>query len=166
MKYQILSRNKAKRLSFHLTEPTIIISITDVDKPPVLFQRSANLLNVLRLSFNDVDKDGDFPMQPSMAREVIRFVSRYLDKVKRIVVHCEAGISRSAGVCAALMVILEGTDSAVFENPKYHPNPCCYSRVLNAYYGGYDRHEPAVESESRVNIIKYKAEQPEGFQLL
>ena len=149
MNYRIFSRPKAKRFSYNVEEPTILISISDVDRKPVQLQRSKNLLDVLRLSFEDVGSDGEFPMTTEDGKKVIRFVNKYVNRVSCIAVNCEAGLSRSAGVCAALMRILEGYDGDVFS--KYTPNPCCYKRVLEAFYGGYA--SDSVEPEEKENII-------------
>lgn len=49
-----------------------------------------------------------------------------------IIVHCGAGISRSAGVCAAIEKFLTGDDSRIFDSAYYHPNMSCYNAVLEA----------------------------------
>ena len=79
------------------------------------------------------------PNLPQDGKKIIEFINAYVDKVNKIVVHCEAGISRSAGVCAALMQIINGNDFEVFNNPRYCPNMSCYRTVLEAYYGSYDK---------------------------
>jgi predicted protein tyrosine phosphatase len=66
------------------------------------------------------------------AENILDFVAVYKDFVDLIVVHCEVGISRSAGVTAALSFILNGTDQYYFDN--YIPNMLCYRKILNAHY--------------------------------
>ena len=51
-----------------------------------------------------------------------------------IIVHCDAGISRSAGVAAAIMKYLTGSDMEIFKNGKYQPNMWCYRKVLSKFY--------------------------------
>ena len=60
MKCSVLSRSKAKALSYLcLEEPLVIISITDIDSNPVLFAQNEQIKSILRLAFNDVDR-GNF----------------------------------------------------------------------------------------------------------
>jgi len=66
-----------------------------------------------------------------MARKVLEFVKYYQNKVRVIVVHCEAGISRSAGVAGALSLIYNGTDQYYFDH--YVPNMYVYRKILNCY---------------------------------
>ena len=60
-------------------------------------------------------------------------MKKWYDKVDTIIVHCNAGISRSSGVCAAIMKAMTGDDSLIFENPKYLPNTTCYKVVLEEF---------------------------------
>lgn len=48
-----------------------------------------------------------------------------------VVIHCEAGISRSAGVASALSLIYNGTDQYYFDH--YLPNMLVYRKILNAH---------------------------------
>ena len=57
--------------------------------------------------------------------------ARLAEMCNLIVVHCEAGISRSAGVAGALSLIMNGTDEYYFK--KYLPNMFVYRKILNAY---------------------------------
>lgn len=129
----ILSKEKAKSFSYKKTNvPYIIISITDIDSENVFFAKNPFLISVLRLKFNDVDKDEEGAITEEDAMHIAEFVKRYKDYAGLIVVHCEAGMSRSSGVCAALMKWLCNDDSYVFDNSFYRPNMKCYRRVLNA----------------------------------
>ncbi len=49
-----------------------------------------------------------------------------------VIVHCDAGISRSSGVGAAILKHYTGDDSSVFDNPRFHPNIWCYRKTLCA----------------------------------
>ena len=59
-----------------------------------------NWQEVLRLEFDDVSIRGDHlhGITPNQAGQVIAFLDAVQDMVERIVVHCLAGVSRSAGV--------------------------------------------------------------------
>ena len=50
-----------------------------------------------------------------------------------MIVHCDAGISRSSGVAAAILKAKTGDDSQIFNNPKYRPNMRCYRIVLDEF---------------------------------
>ena len=65
----------------------------------------------------------------SYAKQILDFVKKYEEFVDLIVVHCEAGISRSAGVAGALSLILNGEDQYYFDN--YLPNVLVYRKIIN-----------------------------------
>lgn len=132
MEFQILSRTRAKAASYAgLEKSSIVISITDVDGAAVAFAADTNIKAILRLRFADTDCDDPEAMQPCDAEKIVAFVRLWRDSVKQIAVHCEAGISRSAGVAAALMLWLNGSDAAVFDCPVYKPNMRCYRLVID-----------------------------------
>ena len=65
------------------------------------------------------------------AEWILAFVNDYIEKIELIVVHCEAGISRSAGIAGALSVIYNGSDEYYFKH--YIPNMLVYRKILNVY---------------------------------
>ncbi len=65
------------------------------------------------------------------AEFILYYVDYYKKAVDLIAVHCEAGISRSAGVAGALSLIYNGSDKFYFDN--YLPNIFVYRKILNAY---------------------------------
>ena len=90
--------------SFTWPEPFAMISITDPGSTP-LNARPRNLVASLRLQFWDlVDDPGDGPpvFDSDMARDVLEFVDDGCVGAKTLVIHCEAGISRSTGMANAL----------------------------------------------------------------
>jgi hypothetical protein len=56
-------------------------------------------------------------------------------------VHCGAGVSRSAGVAAALGKWLNNDDGFIFNNFSYCPNFTCYRLVLNEALGSINEKE-------------------------
>jgi len=125
----------------------ICVSITDPKSEPV------NLplldLDILRLQFHDLDQT--YPISgpaivlfnTDMAHEIKGFMEERIDWVENssfgvddliIVVHCEAGISRSAGVAGALAKHFFGNDDIFFRSP-YLPNRLTYSILLNLLSG-------------------------------
>jgi predicted protein tyrosine phosphatase len=120
----------------------IVISITDPKSKPVdlpLFN-----FEILRLSFHDLDQT--YPghaiilFDTDMAHQIKSFVEERMDETLRawdgliIVVHCEAGISRSAAVAGALSKHFLGDDSKFFRTP-YLPNRMVYRTLLNLLNG-------------------------------
>lgn len=62
------------------------------------------------------------------AEEIITFFKDIKDKVNVLLIHCEAGFSRSPAVGAALTKLFLGDDSEFFEN--YSPNTRVYKGII------------------------------------
>lgn len=137
MNFFVYSRQKAKRESYRLNEPTLIISITNPILGPNVFSRNSNIIGLCRLQFDDVTEENARPedvlMSESDALKIKDYVLRYKDSVECIIVHCEVGVSRSAGVMAAIQKYLLGDDSAIFNNSAFSPNMYCYRMMLDAF---------------------------------
>jgi len=129
---------------FVLEAPYIVISITDPERPEATLQPSPFLRATLRLSFHDKGKRVKLPeleaipsadeaeviMTEQDAEKIIAFVRENLDHVKLIVCQCEAGMSRSAAIAAAISRMLQGEDEFFFEH--YWPNRWVYQKILEA----------------------------------
>lgn len=134
MQIVIMNKSEAKKESYKISAPkTALISITDTDGCDVLFARRMWLCAVLRLKFDDVQINEPGCISEADARRIAEFINRIKDRTDRLIVHCEAGVSRSAGVAAAVMKIMNGDDSPIFGSGKYRPNRACYEKVLNAF---------------------------------
>ena len=157
MIFQVMSRNCAIKYSYNIDMPTIIISINDIESSPAHFAKNSNIIDILTLFFNDEDYPGKNAITIEDANKIIHFVNKYMDKVEQVIVHCEAGVSRSAGVCAALLKILDGDDNAIFNNGKYCPNMTCYRTVLNAYFDNVDEDE--IKEKELRSITNWRKEQ-------
>lgn len=155
MKFRIMSKTAAENFSMHITNKTIIISIVDVEDDWPNFDENPNIVDIIYNKFDDVDYDEDNVMTREQAEKIVKFVNEHINDVEEIIVHCEAGVSRSAGVCAALMLIVNGDDKEIFENSKYCPNRVCYRYILDAYYGGYND-DAAIEEKYKMNIAAYR----------
>lgn len=129
----VMSRREAEALFSVPTNSDIAcISITDNNAPEANLRFCNRRLN---LSFDDVERDdvaamahGLVPISTRQAEEVVRFAQ---STTGPLVVHCEAGISRSAGVAAGLLALNEESD----ERDLYVrtvPNATCKVRVLRA----------------------------------
>jgi protein-tyrosine phosphatase len=63
----------------------------------------------------------------------VDFVEGMKDRIKGILVHCEAGQSRSAAVAAVIELVLNGSDERIFQDRRYSPNQYVYSKLLFAW---------------------------------
>jgi hypothetical protein len=155
---EVMSRAKATEFSFEEhKERIVVISISDPDKESPVFSENSNngIFRRLRLHFADVEVGGENCITDEQAEKIAKFVFGIRDKTDKIVVHCEAGISRSAGVAAAIMKFLNDDDFPIFDNPKYCPNRTCYRKVLNALYDGAENLiVPLNEQERYACIVK------------
>lgn len=141
----------------------IVISVTDPKSEPV------NLplldLDILRLCFHDLDQT--YPshaiilFNTDMSHQIKGFVEERLDWAKNplsgwddliIVVHCEAGISRSAAVAGALNKHFLGDDSVFFKFP-YLPNRLTYSILPNSLNGQENPIPNVILSENYENLF-------------
>ena len=160
MEFIVLSREAAADFSHKVKKDCVFISITDPELHKNDFAKNPHIKAILHLAFDDVDGfqgkmlSNDKPMTLMQAREIANFVLEWKDKVDLIVVHCEAGISRSAGVCAAIMKYLTNDDMPIFDNYHFCPNMFCYRLVLNAFMYPIDEAEIQDKEEHNIRILK------------
>ena len=137
MQIHILNRYKAAEWSFRNPNDLVgVISITDSLAPDNKFNILATDYKVLHLKFDDIDVQYRDLVLMSVedANKIIRFVDAWINMVDYWIVHCEAGISRSAGVAGALLRIYVGDDRQVFNDYQYAPNRYVYRTIMNQYY--------------------------------
>ena len=139
----VYSRGAIERLPPHEVSH-VIISITttsdDVARVPI----GERCREVLRLSFLDADvlpPDGSgrlFGVDDAQA--ILSLLDRQREHVERIVLHCDAGLSRSPAVAAALAVCLGQSDQPFFR--RYRPNMRVYRTLL-------DEHQRRLDANGR-----------------
>jgi predicted protein tyrosine phosphatase len=154
MKIIALSKEEAEEISSKLDVPHAIISITSPGNPKAEFAHNPLKVGVLPLEFFDVDFSdermshsraeilklyGHGKFTEEQARSIIDFALNMQNKIKLLVCHCGAGVSRSAGVAGALSLILNGSDKDIFNNPRYIPNMFVYQTILNEHFGEITR---------------------------
>ncbi len=134
MKFKVLSEREIKDFTYN--EKYVVISIRSPHTRPVELLDDQNRLATLCIAFSDIDRVIDHPkailMTKEQAKQILTFYSFYKDKVGTVVVNCEAGISRSSAVAAALTNISGGIDSRFFV--QYLPNSLVYNLILREYY--------------------------------
>jgi len=112
----VLSREEAE--AYEPRGKEICISISDPDAPPA--QVSSRFAAVLRLNFDDVTERWE-PSDVLFAEDHAREIREFLDSwpgAERVMVHCNAGVSRSPGVALGLCE-LRGWATAELE--RSHP---------------------------------------------
>ena len=159
MVFKVLGRKEAQEYQHNNHElVSAIISISDSDKNNIVFNKNTynNIRSTLLLKFDDVEEHShaknEIVISDNDAINIVNFVSANKDKVDCFVVNCEAGISRSAGCCAAIMLALTGDDFAIFDNPSKCPNMTVYRKVLKAFLdAGYFSNDSNNISEEKIS---------------
>jgi len=133
LKFLVLGRAEVATVTPDV--PYIVASITDPEQPEADIAESPLRRDVLRLKFHDMGDYGqplhdDIVMTPDDARALLTFVQTHLGEVELIVCQCEAGVSRSAGMAAALSRLIQDEDG--FFLTHYWPNRWVYRTVLDA----------------------------------
>src|SRR6266446_6980108 len=136
--------NFATAQAMQLNVTYIVISITTPNSSQAVFIDDPNRKDILRLQFHDLDKrppgmqwgDGEIEFDivlftDEMAKEIVEFVRKYENEVQCIICHCEAGISRSPAVIAALVKVYHGDDAWVFKSAM--PNRLVYQKMLKRF---------------------------------
>lgn len=132
----VMSRKQANYYSYdNKNVKTAMISITDPGSSDNNIKiDDCNVAFLLRCKFADVSDIKDNGITKEQAKQIATFVKKHYGNVEQIIVHCEAGISRSAGVAAAILKYFTNDDSQIFDSYKYRPNTLCYRNVLEALY--------------------------------
>lgn len=141
MEFVILNKSKAQRLSYtDYSSAKVIISIrTPGDEKAEFNSNNKTIKAILYLEFYDISYNsqeifkGYEPMTDEDAVKIRDFVLKWKDKVDTIWVHCDAGISRSAGVAAGILEALGEDNSYIFDSKMYFPNLLCYRKTWNSF---------------------------------
>ena len=159
MKVYVISRLDAVFYSYEPhDQSTIMISISD---PNMEYAHSPfcsaenGIVDILPLCFADADRPGtdvygrDAGIQDLMSDKDAECIVEFLTKHPNVdvIVHCDAGISRSSGVAAAILKYLTGDDSSIFDNARLHPNMWCYRKTLNALIAHEEQQKNARVAE-------------------
>lgn len=122
--------------------PHVIVSIRSPKDPEeARLPTGKHTLGVVRLTFHDMDdahmaypairKEYEAEcFSRSQARQIIDLV-RANPTAERLLVHCDAGFSRSPAVAAALSKAITGDDKTFFR--RYSPNMRVYRTLLEEF---------------------------------
>ena len=136
-----LSREKAIRLSYSdFDNDKIIISIRHPNKVKPEFNiNNSSIKDILYLSFYDISEEtksifgGYESMSPIDAILIRDFVLKWQNEIDTIWVQCEMGMSRSAGIVAAIMEYFDMDSKEILESNQYYPNKLCYNLTKGAF---------------------------------
>ena len=116
---------------------SIIISINDVNaKANIIYPNhrfNNNILAVLHVFFDDIE-EGPNAIKICDANAIVDFVNYWQDKIDTIIIHCNAGVSRSAGCAAAILKYFTGSGIQIFGNNSYNPNIKVFKTILKEFY--------------------------------
>jgi protein-tyrosine phosphatase len=134
MEIIVWDRNTAIKEVKNLTTPAAVISISTVGDDFPIFNEPEGI-KILYLAFDDVEDCDKYhtPISTLQALDIRNFVEDNKD-TKTLVVHCDAGVSRSAAVAAAIGKYLYNDDMFIFGRPRFCPNRTVYRKVLQAFY--------------------------------
>lgn len=141
---EIVVMNRQQAIEYCHTphkEQSIIISIYTPceeyhDEPFMSTIIGNGVYEICRVEFFDIDNHYPIStgrMTMDHAEIIADTIERNLDK--KIIVHCDAGQSRSAGIAAAISKYYNGTDEEFFSNEKMVPNMWCYRLMLTQLTG-------------------------------
>ena len=133
MDFFVYSRSALDAMAPH-DLPHVIVSITSSPDDVASLRKNPTCRGVLRLSFPDAETGSDRYTEGQLfsraqADALWAFVLEHRREIERIIVHCDAGVSRSSAVAAALSRVLNGDDAEFFAG-RYRPNMRVYRTVL------------------------------------
>ncbi len=117
--------------------PHVIISITSGVDDVARLRETKMCLGILRLVFPDVEEPSEQHPEAQLfsrdhATQIWRFVLQHRPLIERIVIHCDAGKSRSPAVAAAIASAFDG-DPSEYMGGRYSPNMRVYRMLIETY---------------------------------
>jgi len=140
MKITVINRYELGRLD-KVDPPAALISVRnsrarDFEDDDPFWMSSHNIHAHVHFCFDDVQRDDLASARPITEQDamLIAALAHYwADRgCEHIICQCPAGLSRSAGMAAALAKYFNGDDTRYFK--EYLPNMRVYRMVLNALY--------------------------------
>ncbi len=146
MQFTVLNRDSVNK--YRPDKRHILIQIychSDYAEP---LEFLASRRDVLKLQFDDLNAEqkilieGRYPHSEQSkkfiyfsemhAKQIIEFINKHLNNIELIVTQCDAGISRSAAVAAALSKCINGDDAFFFR--CFLPNSLVYKTILEEWH--------------------------------
>ena len=143
MKDILISLNKAVTAEMSESGTAYILCASEQQ------MQTADSDRIMQLCFQDItdDKSRD-AFQKEHARQIVSFFEKIQvnEDIDCVFVCCDAGISRSPAIAAALMREQGQNDDCIWSDAEYAPNPLVYRRLCHAF-----RH-PVTSSELRKKL--------------
>ena len=132
MKVSILSKSELYKLieNNELTNKSAIVSFADEEDEFLDFPKDIDVLKVVFYDIrpSSVVKEHYDSLLPE-AKDIASFVSQKINEGKDIICQCDYGISRSAGLAAAILERYAHKGLEVFADYRYTPNLFVYNKV-------------------------------------
>jgi hypothetical protein len=157
--YNILIKNREEAIRYSYNkdiDECIIISINDSEIAE--FNNVNNKIkDVLSLVFHDIKRQtpNGILMSKDHAKQVQVFIDKYKNDVQTIVIHCHAGISRSAALACAISMYLNGDDIEIWGHGDYYPNEYCYILMLEQF--GINLSKEDIRKRYDINTIAFNS---------
>ena len=135
MKFLTLSEKEIKSTLYNrIQDKHIVISITSEDSNEIIIPPNRDRISQLHLKFDDVSDITEkfLFFTRAQAIEILEFVEKYINQVSLIIVQCQAGLSRSVAVAAALSKIINYTDDGIYT--RGIPNMFVYTTLLDTFF--------------------------------
>lgn len=124
----VLSRPKMAEMAAHLPKHSCVISINTPGAEHLY-------ISAPTLYLNFADAEDETGMTMTDADKVVDFLKRQVEKGNyRIYVHCDQGISRSAGTAAAILRAYGKDEGQILDCSDYCINTRCYEFTLKAFH--------------------------------
>lgn len=144
-----MSRSEVSTLlrsnAHNIPNNTYIISIRNTDQ----YRLHKDCDGLLNLCFDDVLENDERKMTEAQAIQVVAFAKEAYEKNYNLIVHCHGGVSRSAGMGAAIAeglskeygANLEEVSYEIWHSHKYIPNEYVYALVCKFFGIEYSKEE-------------------------
>lgn len=128
MKLECMSRHEIERANIAEKHLKIVIHDPNSTKPQISYD---NCIDALFLEFDDASYESEFDIvfKKTDAKAISCLVKKHEDLIDGIYVSCEKGVSRSAGVVAALDEYFNCAESKLFYDTSKFPNMLVYERL-------------------------------------
>jgi len=117
----------------------------DMNAVPLKQKYKKRFFDVLSVSFWDVAEDLEFykPINKKETNKIAKFIHKHKNS-KKYIIHCSAGISRSAGVGMAIHCCLDFDGDInkfkketchIYNHKRYRPNEYVFEKICRAFKG-------------------------------
>lgn len=125
---------------WYIDDKDYTTSSMDTKVPNILERHkkeNKNIISVIYAQFDDIDSctevHGEIPMMQSDAKHIVDGIEHNINRIQQIIVHCDAGYSRSPAIAAAIAKAFGMDDEEYFSGGRYCPNRHVYRTMLNEF---------------------------------